>query len=190
MERMQEERLVSLAHCSCHPLTMWLQSDLTRSYLVLLLVFQCCIFVCLHLAHMLLQCHRAVIFGLFMAASLLCKYIWLVNGSSSMLMPTHVLKQVLAFLIQWNCVLLHSLSALHRRKGTGMSTQAFCTGMTVATPCRCNRENRHRGLCNSRATIPAAEAVTHATDAAVEGQQTQLAAGRHCQQQFIASNRA
>lgn len=34
----------------------------------------------------------------------------------------------------------------------------------------CNRENRHRGLCNSRATIPAAEAFTQASEAAVEEQ--------------------
>lgn len=55
-----------------------------------------------------------------------------------------------------------------------------CTGMIAATPCRCNRENRHRGLCNSRATIPAAEAVTQGTDTAVEGPQSQLTAGGHC----------
>ena len=38
--------------------------------------------------------------------------------------------------------------------------------------CRCNRENRHRGLCNSRATIPGAEAYNQNAEPAVEKQQT------------------
>lgn len=36
----------------------------------------------------------------------------------------------------------------------------------------CNRENRHRGLCNSRATIPGAEAYNQNAEPAAEKQQT------------------
>lgn len=48
---------------------------------------------------------------------------------------------------------------------------------TSAEICRCNRENRHRGLCNSRATIPAAEAFTQASEAAVEEQPSHSVTG-------------
>ena len=116
-----------------------------------------------------------VIFSLLTAALLLCNETWLMHVSSSMLMSC-MSDQVLAGLLHSNCVGCYT-ACLH------------CTGVIAATPCRCNRENRHRGLCNSRATIPAAEAVTQGNDAAVEGQQPHLGPGRHCHVKSIAGKR-
>ena len=51
--------------------------------------------------------------------------------------------------------------------------------------CRCNRENRHRGLCNSRATIPGTEAYSQNTEPASEKQQS--AAGVTAQLKILSS---
>lgn len=46
--------------------------------------------------------------------------------------------------------------------------------------CRCNRENRHRGLCNSRATIPGAEALNQGSEPLPEAQSTAAGGRCHC----------
>ena len=66
------------------------------------------------------------------------------------------------------CLMCHFSCAMHWLH----SSHAKVAHLTNPYTCRCNRENRHRGLCNSRATIPGAEAYSQGTEPANANQQS------------------